>query len=248
MALYAMGDVHGSEADARWSVDHMDGELREGDALVCLGDVGIRYGRHVSWGLLRYLASLPCDVLVMRGNHDVRYCRDLRSGAFGRGVDTSWNGAPCMVDPEFPNVRYLRDLGGALDVDGHRCLYVPGAWSVDGALRRRLGMDFEPEEMLTERERWWVTTWARVSGARGRPVEHVLSHTCPASWLPELGDLLLDGVDQSSVDRTMEDWMDRLLDEVRPTLRGWWFGHFHGDRDVAGGLGHLLYADIRRVL
>ena len=26
--------------------------------------------------------------------------------------------------------------------------------------------------------------------------------------------------------------MADLLDEVRPTLRGWYFGHFHDDREI----------------
>ena len=54
----------------------------------------------------------------------------------------------------------------------------------------------------------------------------VLSHTCPYSYLPT--DLFLPMVDQSTVDHTMEKWMDELADNI--TFGVWCWGHFHADR------------------
>ena len=60
----------------------------------------------------------------------------------------------------------------------------------------------------------------------GRYFDVVLSHTCPYSWRPT--DLFLKGVDQSTVDNTMELWMDELKDTF--IWDHYFFGHYHADR------------------
>lgn len=243
--LYVTGDIHGSVASLRmrWRSSGQD-RPGPGDALLLLGDVGIRYGGQTALGLLDELAALPCDVVVMRGNHDCRYCRDLAWALRrGRAEEAAWHGAPVVRSLRRPNVLYLPDGGCAFDWEGRACLAVPGAWSIDGGLRRRLGWPYEPEEQLDEGERAQVLRWAG-----DLPVEHVFSHTCPESWMGDVEDLFLEGADQEATDRTTERLLDGVLAAVRPTLRGWWFGHFHDDRDVAGGLGHMLCMSIRRVI
>lgn len=38
--------------------------------------------------------------------------------------------------------------------------------------------------------------------------DFVLTHTCPRCWEPT--DLFISGIDQSAVDKSMEDWLDKL--------------------------------------
>ena len=58
------------------------------------------------------------------------------------------------------------------------------------------------------------------------PIDFVLSHTCPKSWEPT--DLFLNTVDQSGVDKTMEEWLDKVKNVV--DWQFWMFGHYHADR------------------
>ena len=60
----------------------------------------------------------------------------------------------------------------------------------------------------------------------GKHIDFMLTHTCPYSWEPR--DMFLSMIDQSTVDDTMEKWMDMIKDDIRPYI--WCFGHFHADR------------------
>ena len=59
--------------------------------------------------------------------------------------------------------------------------------------------------------------------ARDWRVDTVLSHTCPAAFVPQ--EALLAGVDQSTVDTAMEDWLQTIEDRL--DYRRWYCGHFH---------------------
>ena len=54
----------------------------------------------------------------------------------------------------------------------------------------------------------------------------MLSHTCPLSLQPT--DLFLRGLDQSTVDNTMELWLEKLANSIEWKI--WLFGHYHADR------------------
>ena len=73
----------------------------------------------------------------------------------------------------------------------------------------------------------------------GLHFDFVLSHTCPYSWMPT--DLFLNCVDQSTVDNSMEKWMEELKDTFDWEV--WLFGHFHDDRLVRPGV-EMFYMDV----
>lgn len=249
MRIFAMGDIHGSAAnfaaawDALCAANH-HGMPERGDAIICCGDVGIKYGRYVSLSLLSEMADMPCDFVVLRGNHDTRYWRDMDNRIWPDRFETiDWCGGPVRRDPEYPNVLYLPDGGGLYSLDGHPALMVPGAWSIDNYIRRRVpDMPYEYEEQLFPEERQHM-----VGLAASNPIEYVFSHTCPISWMPYLSDYLICGVSQSDTDKTMEHMLEEVLCHVKPTLHHWYFGHFHGDTTLAQGKGHLLFSDILEV-
>lgn len=230
MSIVLSGDIHGDEYELRWRLRDLEGGLRvhEGDTLVCLGDVGLLYGDYEARDLARLLEGLPCDVVVMRGNHDARYWRDMLGGYYGHNVERRvWGGGEVLVEADRPNVLYLPDEGGLFTIEGKRCLFVPGAYSVDKWFRLRSGYPYEREEQLFPDEMDRLMEVAR----EGR-VDYVFSHTCPLSWQPCFRDLFLPGLPQSEVDKSMEEWMDQLLDVVSPGLEGWYFGHYHDDRQI----------------
>lgn len=244
MHLYAVGDIHGSAENAKAVIEPMIPQLTPDDVMVCLGDVGIAYGDHVHDDLRRYLSHLPCRVLVIRGNHDTRYWRDMQLGtlASGRAETVDAFDSVFMRDLRYPNVLFVGDGGDLVTIEGHRCLFIPGAWSIDGKYRRTMGYPWESEEQLTASERDRLLHLAETND-----IEHVFSHTAPFGWMSTyLDDRLIPAEVMPASDCTMEIWMDDVLD-VCDNLEGWWFGHFHDDRDVALGLGHLLYQRVRRV-
>lgn len=244
MSLYAVGDIHGNVDNANRVVGPLVPSLTTSDTLVLLGDVGIAYGDHVHGSLRKYLARLPCRVLVMRGNHDTRYWRDMQFGTLSSGhtETVDWSGSVFMRDSRFPNTLYVHDDGDLVTIEGHPCLCIPGAWSIDGDYRRMMGYPWEPEEQLTATER------NRLLGlAETNTIEFIFSHTCPFDWMSTyLGDRLIPTEVMPVTDCTMELWMDDVLDTCA-SLKDWYFGHFHDDRDVAFGLGHLLYQHVRKV-
>ena len=247
VGIVLTGDIHGDTRGFARRLLGADGSLllHEGDTLVCLGDVSVKYGERISGDLLGVFSALPCDVVVMRGNHDTRYWRDMRSGAFAQGHVRlrEWGGGLAMYDERHPNVLYVPDEGGLFQIDGESCLFVPGAFSVDGMWRRVNGWPFEYEEQLTKDEMAVLLDIAGVAH-----VDYVFSHTCPDVWEPRISDLFLPGMDQRSVDKRMERWMDELLEVVRRDLKGWFFGHFHDDRVLGASVpARMLYYDVVRL-
>ena len=57
-------------------------------------------------------------------------------------------------------------------------------------------------------------------------VDLVLSHTCPSLFTPT--DLFLTFIDQSTVDKSTEQFLGELEFKLKYHL--WLFGHFHADR------------------
>lgn len=245
--FFVTGDIHGSAADLDYRmdalVDALGRPLTRGDEVLMLGDVGLRYGSVESFGMVPVMREYGATFVVMRGNHDIRYCRDLREGMYGNGFhEETWRGGAVLVEDSADNVLYLPDEGGLYENDGHPFLVIPGAFSVDGYYRQRMFMPFEREEQLTVAE-----MDAIVGLATDNPVEQVFSHTCPYAWLDRISDLFLPGISQDSVDKGMERMMDVVLEATSDTLRGWWFGHYHDGRDIPGSVGHMLFHGVCEV-
>ena len=144
------------------------------------------------------------------------------------------------MEEEFPNIKYLRD-GEEYKFNGHPTLVIGGAYSVDKWFR----LDGRPEntdlwtgwfkdELLTLTEMADIT-----KNAYGCRYDFVLTHTCPRSWEPV--DLFLRNVIQSSVDKSMEYWLDVFKEYIQWEV--WLFGHYHADRYVKPGV-EMLYTSI----
>ena len=79
------------------------------------------------------------------------------------------------------------------------------------------------DEQLYDWERAEITD--RISGNH---YNIVLTHTCPISFEPT--DLFLSFIDQSTVDKTMENWLEELKTKI--IWDKWLFGHYHTDRQI----------------
>lgn len=78
---------------------------------------------------------------------------------------------------------------------------------------------FESEQPSDEIKAYVESQIAKVDNT----VDIVLSHTCPLKYEPT--EVFLSGLDQSSVDKSTEEWMDKI--ESILSYKRWFCGHFH---------------------
>ena len=212
--IYVTGDLHGYIGRVVRFCEHQ-GTARD-DVLVVLGDAGINYWRDESdEDLKRVIADLPITLLCIHGNHEVR------PQSIPTYEELSWSGGAVYREPEYPNVLFAKD-GSIFDMEGRRTLVIGGAYSVDKPWRLRDGRlwfaDEQPDEMIK----------ADVEAALDRvawEVDDVMTHTAPYSVRPL--DAFISTIDQSTVDTSTEEWLDRIAAGL--TFERWWSGHFHID-------------------
>lgn len=220
------GDTHGDMSRfSRLSVEDPNAT-----AVIILGDAGCNYYKNKKDDRTKQaLLDTNMTFYLVRGNHEDR--PENITGMISV-YDEEVQGEVFMEEA-FPAIKYLKD-GGIYVINGHKTLVVGGAYSVDKWYRLGMGYQWFPQEQLTTDEMAMIET-----NIKGQHFDFVLSHTCPISWEPV--DLFLRGIDQSSVDKSMEQWLDSLKDKIDWTV--WLFGHYHADRLERPGV-EMFYREI----
>lgn len=206
------GDCHGQFSRFK----HLD--KTPNTAVIILGDVGLNYHLNendyaAKKGLCK---KYPFTFYCVRGNHEERPGKIPGM----KLVQDENVGGPVWMEEEFPRIRYFCDWG-FYTIDGLSVLVIGGAYSVDKPYRVTQGWKWFKDEQLAQYE-----MAACMRNVEGREIDLVLSHTCPLSLQPT--DLFLRGLDQSTVDNSMEIWMEQLAHKFEWKL--WLFGHYHADR------------------
>jgi hypothetical protein len=178
---------------------------------------------------------------IMRGNHDDRYWEKYSKKAANRVKGYSFDKDGYVVKDTAPTVHYLRDGGGYIEDIG--VFYVPGAYSVDRYYRKSIGAYWNPDELLYGTEKCILLSKLKGLLEDGVKPKAIVSHTCPLSWEDRISDLFLAKVDQSSVDKSQEEFLDDVLEAVQEKVPDykWYFGHYHDDREVVDGHAYMLY-------
>ena len=203
----------------------------EETAIVILGDAGLNfYLNNTDKKYKKLLNSMGYYIYCVRGNHEQR--PELVKNMIlveDENVDNS-----VWMEEAFPNIRYFVD-GNVYNLCGHSALVVGGAYSVD-KWHRLARAGYAPEEAETANPKkcsWFkdecLTTSEMYEISQNvyeKSFDFILSHTCPISWEPT--DLFLGCIDQSTVDKSMELWLDELKDNVN--WKYYLFGHYHADR------------------
>lgn len=199
--------------------------------VVILGDAGLNFWlNNTDKKDKKILNSMNYHIYCVRGNHEQRP-ELIKSMILVN--DENVNNVVYMEEA-FPNIRYFVD-GKIYNLLGYKCLVIGGAYSVDKWYRlARAGYSAEEAETADPKKCGWFKdeclTAAEMATimqeVKGESVDFVLSHTCPLSWEPI--DLFLNGIDQSTVDKSMEVWFDELKDNIK--WKYWLFGHYHADR------------------
>lgn len=216
--VYVTGDTHASFGEFCDTVRKK--ELTGEDLVIILGDAGFNYfGADADRINKMQVNSLGVPVFCVHGNHE------MRPAATGLYRLADWHGGQVWVEEDFPNLLFGRD-GDIYDINGKSVVVIGGAYSVD--MYYRIARN-------PHNPRWWPdeqpddATKARVEArlaARGWNVDYVLSHTCPLRYEPV--EMFLPGLDCRQVDRSTEEWLDRI--EERLAYQTWYCGHWHTDK------------------
>ena len=227
------GDTHGNFT---WMFNGcLDKYKPEETAIVILGDAGFDfYLNKTDERKKKEVDARGYYIYWLRGNHEARPA-DI--DGYEKIYDENVKGI-VYCDPRFPHLRAFLDYG-FYKINNYLCLVIGGAYSVDKAWRlARVGLTEETNipkksgwfnnEQLNEQERYdcldTLNYWTSIGGLN--KINFVLTHTCPKSFQPV--DKFLSFIDQSTVDTSMEDFLEQVKERI--TYDIWLFGHYHDDR------------------
>lgn len=221
--IYITGDTHGSFE----RIEHFCNRFKttKEDILIILGDAGINFfgpkSKRDKLGK-RFLNDLPITLFCIHGNHEMR----------PSNIDSyklvDYYGGKVWVENEYPNILFAKD-GEIFDfnIDGlnYKAIVIGGAYSVDKYYRLNNGFPwFADEQPSYEIKKYVENQLEQVNNT----VDIVLSHTCPLKYEPI--EWFLSMIDQSSVDKSTELWLDEI--EERLAYKKWYCGHYHGSKKI----------------
>ena len=234
MTILITGDKHGSVGEFKDVINQIDNPA-EDDVIIVCGDASLEYGKYDMSSCKKAMAKFPGKWLILRGNHDCRYWRKHTINIpDGLAPCAGWNfseefGEITLYQKKYPNIHYIDDIGGIYTVDGYNILFVPGAYSVDRAYRlvNRLPYEFEEELSLDE-----FQNLRKLVLANKNNIDFLVAHTCPKAVESKLEYLFMANIDQSSVSKRTEKWLDIFRNDIGDRLKHTFFGHMHDDKEI----------------
>lgn len=230
MKWYVSGDTHGNFTRFTNLAEY---KTNERIGVIVLGDCAVNWtlDPEKDKGLKRQLTQKFANFewYLLRGNHDARP-EDVE------GMEKVWDAdikGIVYQEAKYPNIHYFID-GSTYLIDKYKVLTIGGAYSVDKFYRQARGGIWHANEQLNTNERAMIKCIVA-----GEQYDFVLTHTAPICWEPT--DLFLPMLDQSSVDKTMELWLDKIRQSIHYKI--WLFGHYHSNRLERPGV-QLMYESI----
>ena len=215
--LFITGDTHGQfERIVRFSERMCPSS---DDAMIILGDAGFNYyGDWRDKHAKEKMAKLPITIFSIHGNHE------MRPETIPSYHIRTWNGGKVYVEDAYPNLLFAID-GEIYNLDGLQTIAIGGAYSVDKYYRLSRGWHWWPDEQPSPETKAQVE---RALADHDWKIDVVLSHTVPLKYEPV--EVFLPQIDQSSVDKTTETWLDNI--EERLTYQHWYAGHYHTEKNI----------------
>lgn len=242
---FVSGDTHGDFSRFKDSAK-TDFCSPEETAIIILGDAGFNFCKNDK-EVKTFAKRLGYHFYCVRGNHEQRpELMPNMTKIYDEEVQNE-----VYVEKEFPTIKYFID-GECYRIAGLRTLVLGGAYSIDKYYRlERAGVkETAPDEVVALMAHWFsqeqLTEKERkdiLNRWEGQEFDLVLSHTCPISWEPT--DLFLRFVDQNTVDKTMENWLEDMKTAINWNV--WLFGHYHADR-IEKPFVEILYTSVRHLL
>ena len=185
--------------------------------LIVLGDVGINYYLNEEDKIYKeYLKKLKLKLFCVRGNHEER----PENISIYKEVEMF--GGKVFIEEEYPNLIFAKD-GETYYIDGKKILVIGGAYSVDKQYRLLHGYKWFKDEQLTKKE-----MDAILDKVKGKHFDIVLTNTCPYKYEPR--EVFMQGSDQSKVDKSMEQFLDKIEENIN--YDKWYCGHYHTEKQV----------------
>lgn len=252
MRVFITGDTHG-DFERLFEWNNKTGLLNDKEnLLIILGDSGFnyqvrenkdkasvddyrRYRTTLSnWiNKNRYINNIKCVTLCIHGNHEARPDTIV-------GYETgTFAGGRIFYEEDFPTLMFADD-GQIYRLNGRDYLVIGGAYSVDKKYRLDNGYRWFDDEQPSD---YIKSAVEFVIEHRNNKIDVVLSHTCPLKWEPT--ELFLPNIDQSTVDKSTESWLDEI--ENKLDYKRWYFGHYHGNKHIKEGV-EMLFDDIIEVV
>lgn len=220
--VYFTGDIHGSPYNIIRFAKRM--KLTRSDVIVILGDVGANYyGNERDREMKMHLNALNPTIFCIHGNHEKRPATIPTYKLKG------WNGGQVWYEDEYPGLLFAKD-GDIYTIEGVRYLVIGGAYSVDKYYRLMRGYGWWEDEQPSEAIKKYVDRQVDESS-----FDVILSHTCPMKYEPV--EMFIAAVDQSTVDASTEEWLDKIEDRAK--YKAWFCGHWHTDKRIDRM--HFLY-------
>lgn len=220
--VYYTGDTHGDFSRIQHAI-HAD-MLKPDSTIVILGDAGLNYYGNQNGDsrrkreLNKMLKYHHLELLCIHGNHE------MRPESIPTYQTKTYNGGTVYFEPQFDALMFAKD-GEIYDLNGRISIAIGGAYSVDKFYRLQNNMPWFPDEQISPENRDRIV---KILENNHWKIDQVLSHTCPAKYTPTEAFLL--GLDQSTVDRTMEDWLDKIEDKLQYSR--WLCGHWHISKKI----------------
>jgi hypothetical protein len=200
------------------------------DTLIVLGDAGLNYfGDMRDNQLKNEVSKLPITLLCLHGNHE------MRPESIASYAEKYWNSGIVYAESAYPSILFAKD-GEIYELDGIKAITIGGAYSVDKFYRLERGYrwfeDEQPSDEIKKRVEHKLESvcWN---------IDTVLSHTCPLKYEPT--EVFLKGIDQSTIDKSTEIWLDSI--ENKLAYNRWFCGHYHAEKHIEKL--HFLYQSIQ---
>jgi 3-oxoacid CoA-transferase subunit A len=211
MSVYLTGDTHGDFDRISQFCD--ENNTTKEDILIILGDAGINYFCNFRDDILkRTLIELPITLLCVHGNHEERpFLLDYE--------EKEWHDGIVYYEKEYPNLLFAKD-GEIYDFNGKKAMPIGGAYSIDKYYRLYNNLHWFESEQATDEIKEYVESQLEKCNWK---IDYVFTHTVPVNYEPTWA--FLPGVDQSRVDKTMEIWLQKIVDKLE--FERWFAGHYH---------------------
>lgn len=237
MSVYITGDTHGDPQEIRNTIAQIPNPSKD-DFIIIAGDAGFEYQDHIMGRAKREARKFPGTWIILRGNHDSRYWWEHTTWDEEEQKyypNEGWaftDDGMYLYQKKYPNIWYVIDGGGIYNIGGYNILFVPGAYSVDKWYRLRNNYPWNPMEQLTLEEQEELKSVTVEWLDLGFNIDFVIGHTFPLKMQHFYQDLFMSGLDQSTIDKTTEYWLNSLADiyEACPNFKQYFGGHFHDDR------------------
>ena len=230
MHFYITGDTH-RDFDRIEAFCEENGTTVD-DVMIILGDAGINYyltnsDREVK----EHLSRLNITLFCVHGNHEERpwLAADYH--------EVIWNEGIVYVEEQYPKLLFAKD-GEIYNFHGKKVMPIGGAYSIDKYYRIRNGLQWFESEQPDDTIKAYVE---KQLGKVNWSLDVVLSHTVPIEAEPVWA--FIPGLDQSSVDKSTEKWLQDIYDKLE--FSEWYAGHYHVESQE-GGI-RIMYEDYEEI-